>query len=51
MNVLCIYLGEERGALMNVYVTMGTHSQPFLQNCLMDVHESRDEVLLALHMH
>ena len=32
---------------------MGTHSQPLLQNRLMDVYESklvRDEVLMARHM-
>ena len=31
---------------------MGTHSQPLLQNRLMDVMKlGRDEVLMARHMH
>ena len=41
MNFLCIYLGDERGrgvALMYVYVW--EHSQPLLQNRLMDVYET-----------
>ena len=29
------------GALMHVYVYIGTHNQPFLQNYLMDVYETR----------
>ena len=34
------------GALMHVYVYIGTHNQPFLQNHFMDVYETndRDEV-------
>ena len=41
MNFLCIYFCEGRGALMHVdSVCMGTHSQPLLQNCLMDVYET-----------
>ena len=41
MNFLCIYLGEGKGggALMHVYV-WETHSQPLLQNCLIDVYET-----------
>ena len=38
MNFLCIYLGEKRGGCTNV--CMGTHSQPLLQNRLMDVYET-----------
>ena len=43
MNFLCIYLGEGKGgggALMHVYV-LRTYNQPFLQNRLMDVYETR----------
>ena len=40
MNFLCIYLGEKGGALLHVYDCMGTHSQPLLQNRLMDVDET-----------
>ena len=46
MNFLSIYLDEGRGggggALMHVhvYICIGTHSQPLLQNCLMDVYEA-----------
>ena len=42
MNFLCIYLGEKggEGALMHVHVCMGIHSQPLLQNGLMDVYET-----------
>ena len=41
MNFLCILLDEGRGdALMHVYVYIGTHNQPFLQNHLMDVYET-----------
>ena len=35
MNFLCIYLGEGRGGGCTnacIYMYMGTHSQPFLQN-------------------
>ena len=42
-SCLCIHLGEGRGgALMHVYacIYMGTHSQPFLQNRLMDINET-----------
>ena len=28
------------GALMHVYVYIGTHNQPFLQNLLIDVYET-----------
>ena len=41
MNFLCLYLGDERGrgvALMHVYVW--NHSQPLLQNRLMDINET-----------
>ena len=39
MKFLCIYLGEKSGgALMYVYVL--EHSQPLLQNRLMDVYET-----------
>ena len=44
MNFLCIYLGEGRGgvALMHVYIYIyiGTHSQPLLQNHWMDFDET-----------
>ena len=41
MNFLCIYLDEGRGgALMHVYVYIGTRNKPFLQNHLMDVYET-----------
>ena len=42
MIFLCIYLDEGRGggALMHVYVYIGTHNQPFLQNHLMDIYET-----------
>ena len=41
MNFLCIYLGKERGGgCSNACVCMGTHSQPLLQNHLMDVYET-----------
>ena len=41
MNFLCINLDEGRGgALMHVYVYIGTHNQPFLQNHFMDVYET-----------
>ena len=44
MNFLCIYLDEGKlgggGALMHVYVYIGTHNQPFLQNHLIDVYET-----------
>ena len=38
MNFLCIYLGEKRG--MHECMCMGTHSQPLIQNRLMDVYET-----------
>ena len=49
MKFLCIYLGEEKGGCTNAYIYLRTHSQPLLQNCLMDVYETwgRDEVLIA----
>ena len=41
---ICIYLDEGSGggggALMHVYVYIGTHNQPFLQNHLIDVYET-----------
>ena len=37
MNFLCIYLGEKRGECTNACICMGIHSQPLLQNGLMDV--------------
>ena len=41
MNFLCIYLGEKRGGCTNnACICMGTHSQPLLQNRLMDVYET-----------
>ena len=42
MNFRWIYLGEKGGGvLMHVICTgMGTHSQPLLQNRLMDVYET-----------
>ena len=41
MNFLCIYLGEGRGGgCTNACKCMGTHSQPLLQNRLMDVYET-----------
>ena len=41
MNFLCIYLGEKGGGgCINACICMGTHSQPLLQNCLMDVYET-----------
>ena len=48
MNFLCIYLGEKRGGCTNAGICMGRHSQPLLQNRLMDVYElGRDEVLMV----
>ena len=38
INFLCIYLGQERGCTY-VYICMGKHSWPLLQNRLMDVYE------------
>ena len=32
--------GGGGGALMHVYVYIGTHNKPFLQNHLMDVYET-----------
>ena len=42
MNFLCIYLGEKgRGVhSSNACICMGIHSQPLLQNGLMDVYET-----------
>ena len=40
MDFVCIYLGEERGGCTNACTCMGTHSQPFLQNCFMDIYET-----------
>ena len=42
MNFLCIYLSEKGGGLVciNACICMGTHSQPLLQNRLMDVYET-----------
>ena len=42
MHFLCIYLGEKGGggACTNTCICMGTHSQPLLQNRLMDVYET-----------
>ena len=40
MNFLCIYLGEERGGCTNACICIGKHSQPLLQNRLMDVYET-----------
>ena len=40
MNFLCIYLGEGRGGCTNACICMGTHSQPLLQNRLMDVYKT-----------
>ena len=41
MNFLCLYLGEKGGGgytnMTNACICMGTHSQPLLQNRLMDV--------------
>ena len=40
MNFLCFDLGEKRGGCTNACIYMGTHSQPLLQNPLMDVYET-----------
>ena len=40
MNFLCIYLGEGRGGYTDACICMGTHSQPLLQNRLMDVYKT-----------
>ena len=41
MNFLCIYFGEKGGGCCtNACICMGTHSQPLLQNRLMDVYET-----------
>ena len=37
MNFLWIYLDERGRVCTNACICMGTHSQPLLQNCLMDV--------------
>ena len=43
---------KEGGGCTNACICMETHSQPLLQNRLMDVTKlSRDEVLKAPHMH
>ena len=34
------YLGEKGGGCTNACICMGTHSQPLLQNRLMDVYET-----------
>ena len=40
------------GGCTNACIYMGTHSQPLLQNRLMDFDEfGRDEVIMATHMH
>ena len=45
MSFLCIYLDAGRGggytiACISAYICIGTHSQPLLQNFLMDVYET-----------
>ena len=40
MNFLCIYLDEGRGGGTLLHVLVYIHSQPLLQNCLMDVYET-----------
>ena len=40
MNFRWIYLGEKGGGCTNACICMGTHSQPLLQNRLMDVYET-----------
>ena len=40
MNFLCIYSGEKGGGCTNVCICIGTHSQPLLQNRLIDVYET-----------
>ena len=41
MNFLCIYLGEKGGGgCTNACICMGIHSQPLLQNGLMDVNKT-----------
>ena len=40
MNFLCIYLGEKGGGCTIASICMGTHSQPLLQNRLMDFDET-----------
>ena len=39
MIYLCIYIGEE-GGCTNACICMGTHSQPLLQNRLIDVYKT-----------
>ena len=40
MNFLCIYSGNGRGCTYRyACLCIGTHSQPLLQNRLMDVYE------------
>ena len=41
MIFLCIYLGEKGGGgCTNACICMGIHSQPLLQNGLMDVYKT-----------
>ena len=40
MNFLCIYLGKKKGGCTNACICMGIHSQPLLQNGLIDVYET-----------
>ena len=43
---------KKGGGCTNACICMETHSQPLLQNRLMDVYRlGRDEVLMAWHMH
>ena len=41
MNFFCIYYGEgSGGGCTNACICMGTHSQPLLQNTLMDIYKT-----------
>ena len=40
MNFLYIYLGEKKRGCTNACICMGTHSQPLLQNRVMEVYET-----------
>ena len=40
INFLWIYLVEKGGGCTNACICIGTHSQPWLQNRLMDVYET-----------